>query len=98
MHIPTFAAELLANLRVPAVTVVAGLLWTVDVAVSSVLAVRYVPPYTMKIRATGFEKRSACGRRKKVEREDLRALAIDWRPEAFSTIDLSNKASVRGKE
>jgi hypothetical protein len=43
-HKPIFAVDEATNFVVPAVTSVAGSLRTVDVIVSSVFAVRYVPP------------------------------------------------------
>jgi hypothetical protein len=46
-----------ANFIGPDVTRVGDLLWIVDSIVSRVLAVRYVPPYSIKMRAKGFEKR-----------------------------------------
>lgn len=51
-----FAVEEAANLADPLVTSAAGLFWTVEVRVSRVLAVRYVPPYSIHISPKGFEK------------------------------------------
>lgn len=67
-----FAVELATNLEVPDVTVDAGLLCMVDVTVSRVLAVKYVPPYNIHIRANGFEKMRLWGRRIKLLSDDRR--------------------------
>jgi hypothetical protein len=53
---PIFAELEAANFMVPLVTSDEGLFWTVEVMVSRELAVRYVPPYNMQMRANGFEK------------------------------------------
>jgi hypothetical protein len=91
MDIPTLVAEEAANLPVPDVTDVAGRLRTVDVTVSSVLAVRYVPPYSMKMRKNGLEKKMDWGRSRRVRSEDRIELARVFRPEAFSMIDLKHR-------
>lgn len=92
MQSPILAAEEAANLSVPDDTYVAGLLRTVDVAVSSVFAVRYVPPYSMKMSATGREKSIARGRENSVRKEVLRLSASVLRPDAFSMMDLLAEA------
>ena len=71
MHIPIFAVEEAANFKVPLVTCVAGLFFTVEVIVSTEFAVRYVPPYTRQINANGFEKTRECGRRRNDVKEVL---------------------------
>ena len=52
------------------------------------LAVRYVPPYTMQIRAKGFEKTTERGRRSRFFKEARRDSRRVARPEAFSMMDL----------
>jgi hypothetical protein len=61
-----------ANFAVPLVTSVAGLFSMVEVRVSSVFAVRYVPPYSIHIRPKGLEKMRLRGRKRKVLREFFR--------------------------
>ncbi|KAK5624558.1 hypothetical protein RRF57_000273 [Xylaria bambusicola] len=55
MQSPILAAEDAANLSVPEDTNVMGLPRIVEEAVSSVFAVRYVPPYSIQMSATGRE-------------------------------------------
>jgi hypothetical protein len=85
---PIFAVDEAANFAVPLVTRVAGLFCTVEVRVSRVLAVRYVPPYSIHIRPKGLEKIRLWGRRRKVVREAFKEfLRVAW-PEAFCIIAL----------
>lgn len=88
MHRPTLAADEAANLPAPEEMAVAGLLVAVDVAVSSALAVRYVPPYKMKMRAQGREKSAGPGRRMKFRTEERIESMRELRPDAFSMMDL----------
>jgi len=86
------AADEAANLSVPEDTYVADFpRITVDDAVSSVFAVRYVPPYSMKMRATGRENSILWGRVTRLRRELLMLSARVLRPEAFSIIPLKEK-------
>ncbi len=88
IHKPTLAADEATNFPAPEETVVAGLLVTVDVAVSRALAVRYVPPYSMKMRAQGREKSADPGRSRRFLTEDRIESSRELRPEAFSMMDL----------
>lgn len=49
-----------------------------------------MPPYSMKMSATGLEKRVRGGCRRSVRREVLRLAERVFRPEAFSIIALLN--------
>ena len=57
-----------------------------------------MPPYTMHMRAKGFEKTRECGRRRNEAREVLREfLRVAW-PEAFCIIPLPTLSVLgRGK-
>lgn len=83
-----------ANLAVPLVTYEAGLFWIVEDMVSTVLAVKYVPPYSKQMRPKGFEKMRLCGLRRKAVTEDFKEfLRVFW-PEAFCMIALQDNQSV----
>jgi hypothetical protein len=93
-HRPTLAVEEAANLAVPLVTYEAGLFWIVEDMVSTVLAVKYVPPYSKQMRPKGFEKMRLCGLRRKAVTEDFKEfLRVFW-PEAFCMIALQDNQSV----
>lgn len=86
---PMFAVDDAANLVVPAVTNAAGLFFIVDVTVSSVFAVMYVPPYNIATRANGFENSNVCGRNTRFLSDDVIEAFSVLTPEAFSMIPLS---------
>lgn len=86
------AVEEAANFIVPLVTSVAGLFLTVEVAVSKVLAVKYVPPYSKQTRPNGFEKMRLCGLVKNAMADAFREFLREFWPEAFCMIALSMTA------
>lgn len=88
---PTLAVEEAANFIVPLVTSVAGLFLTVEVAVSKVLAVKYVPPYSKQTRPNGFENMRLCGLVKNVMADAFREFLREFWPEAFCMIALRDK-------
>lgn len=89
MHRPTLAADEATNFPAPEETVVGDLLVMVEVAVSRALAVRYVPPYSMKMRAHGREKSADDGRRRRFRTEERIESSRELRPDAFSMMDLN---------
>ena len=60
-HRLKLAALVATNFEGPLVVCAADLFWVVDLNVSNELAVRYVPVYSAKIRAKGFEVRKRWG-------------------------------------
>ena len=80
--------EVAKNLVVPEVTVEAGFADTVDTAVSTVLAVAYVPEYSDKMRRNGLEVRNACGLVKAGRSARPKHDENDSPVAAFSTMDL----------
>lgn len=92
-----FAVEDATNFVVPLVTCEEDLFCMVEVTVSRVLAVRYVPPYSMQMRANGLEKTREWGRRMKEVIEDLREfLRVFW-PDAFCIMPLQDISWILGR-
>lgn len=85
---PTLAPDEAANFVVPLVIDDAGRFLTVALKVSTVFAVKYVPPYSIQIRANGLEKMRVWGCRASVMSESLNDSLRVACPEAFCMIAL----------
>lgn len=88
-HRDMLTDEVARNFVVPDVIVEAGFAETVDKAVSTVLAVAYVPEYKARMRRKGLEVRKAWGLVRTGRSARLKHDENDAPVAAFSTIDLA---------
>jgi hypothetical protein len=85
-----FTIVVVRNFAVPGVTVSNGWLRSVDVTVSIVLAVKYVPPYRVYMSINGVERKKPLGFLIMSRRHVDNVCRIDIPLDAFSMIALFN--------
>ena len=78
-------------LAAPDVECEGDLLVTVELTVSMVFAARYVPPYSVRIKAKGRARKNLCGREMAVHRDLFVDSIIVARPVVFSIMALEDE-------